>query len=292
MNRKAFVTLPGFGLTTTYMHLHTLMNRAPRPVLLMDTYDFERTWGQIVMGRGDRKIQMLGMITESLYRAGYIQTIDYGSFYSAERQDRNINKYWKALEGLPDAKQQRAAGQLADGFLGHCIGDYQKSFREALGDWDGVADRRRQIEGHQQKVDRGCGYPVLWNERIASEYIAALEVRRIIDKYSDLNVVGVLGQGENEGISTVLRESELDFDDEIASLTSDGQLIKQVWRPDPNETAYERSILDSISQVAQETVGVQHNDWFLVGSRLAVPHFPKLLWKRGASKTSKRTQRN
>ncbi len=276
MNRKAFITLPGFGLTTTYMHLYTIMNRRPRPVLLMDTYDFERTWGQIVMNRGDRKIQMLGMITESLYRQGLLRTIDYRSFYPENKQNKNINEYWQALETLPDAKQEQAACQLADGFLDHCIGEYQKSFRNALCDWDGVADRRRKIKNHQRKVDSGCGSPVLWNERMAAEYLAALEVRATADKYLDLDVVGVLGQGEAEGISTVLRESDLGFDDDVASLTADGRSIKQVWRPDPDETAYERSILDSISQVAQKTTGTQYNDWYLMGSRLAVPHFPKL----------------
>lgn len=276
IDRKAFVTLPGFGLTTTYMHLHTIMSRRPQPVLLMDTYDFERTWGEIVMNRGDRKTQILGMITESLYRQGFIQTIDYGAFYSSEKQCKNINRYWDALENLPASTRQRAAGQLGDGFLDHCIGEYQKPFRNVLRDWDGVIDRRTQIKGHQQKIDSGCGEPLLWNERMAAEYIAALEVRAAADEYLDLDVVGVLGQGETQGISTVLRESEIDFDNEVISLTSSEQSIKQIWRPNPDKTAYERSILDSISQVAQETTKTQHNDWYLLGSRLAVPHFPKL----------------
>jgi hypothetical protein len=98
MNRKAFVTLPGISLTTTYMHLPTIMNRQPQPVILMDIYDFERIWGQIVMNRGDQKTQMLGMITESLYKNGFVQTVDYGTLYSVEKQDQNINRYWKVLE--------------------------------------------------------------------------------------------------------------------------------------------------------------------------------------------------
>lgn len=228
------------------------------------------------MQRGNRKTQMLGMITESLYRKGFLQTVDYDTLYSAKKQDRNINRYWHALENLPDTTQQRAAGQLADGFLDHAIGEYQKPFRSALCDWDGMTDRRTQIERQQQKINSGGGDPLLWNERIAAEYIAALEVRAAADAYFDLDVVGVLGQGESEGISTVLRNADLDFDDDVISLTASGQSIKQIWRPDPEQTAYERSILDSVTQVAQETTGTQHNDWYLLGSRLAVPHFPKL----------------
>jgi hypothetical protein len=276
MNRKAFITLPGISLTTTYMHLPGIMNRRPQPIIFMDIYDFERIWGQIVTQRGSRKTQMLGMITESLYRKGFLQTIDYSALYSAEKQDRNVNRYWNALENLSGTTQQRAAGQLASGFLDHAIGEYQKPFRSALCDWDGMTDRRTQIERQQQKINRGLGDPLLWNERIAAEYIAALEVRAAADTYLDLDVVGVLGQGESEGISTVLRNADLDFDDDVISLTSNEQSIKQIWRPDPERTAYGRSILDSITQVAHETTGTQHNDWYLLGSRLAVPHFPKL----------------
>lgn len=195
MNRKAFVTLPGVSFSTIYTHLQTIMNRRPQPVILIDTYDFERLWGQIVMERGNRKPQMLGMITESLYRAGFLQTIDYGALYSAETQDRHINRYWEALENLPGEKQHRAAGQLADGFLTHCIGEYQKSFRSALCERNDMSDRRTQVEGQQRKMDRGGGDPLLWNERIAAQYIAALEVRAAADKHFDLDVVGasVLG---------------------------------------------------------------------------------------------------
>jgi hypothetical protein len=276
MNRNAFVTLPGISLTTTYMHLPAIMKNRPQPIIFMDVYDFERIWGQIVMQRGNRKIQMLGMITDSLYQKGFLQTIDYGAFYSAEKQDQHINNYWHAVECLPAATQQRAAEQLADGFLHHAIGEYQKPFRSALCNWDGMVDRRAQIEAHQQKIHRGGGNPLLWNERVAAEYIAALEVRAAVEARSDFDAVAVLGQGETQGISTVLRESDLEFDNEVISLTPSEQSIKQIWRPDPERTAYERSILDSVTQVAQETTNTQHNDWYLLGERLAVPHFPKL----------------
>lgn len=275
MNRKAYVTLPAFCTKYLYANLHELMNRRPRPVIFMDTHDWERMRGQIVLER-DRSMQMVGMITEALQRRGLIQTIDYRNFYSAPKQERKVIQCRNALESLTGHRQQTVAEDAAEGFINHFqrLG-YQKSFRQALDNWEHALYRKRQAQSRVRRLKRGGGEPLNRAERITMQYTAALEVRRAVDRHFDFEVAGVIGQGEGGGVSTLLQESSFSLDDDVASLRSDGQ-IDQIRRFTPDETAYQRDVLDSITQVAQEATKTQHEDWFLLGSRMAVPHFPQL----------------
>lgn len=277
MKRKAYVTLPSFGMKYLYANLHELMGNWPRPVIIMDSYDYDRLWGQIVMERHNRPIQMLGMITDALRRRGLIKTLDYGTVYSAGKQQRNVVQCRNAVESLPDHKQQAIAEEFADGFFGHFQRlDYQESFRKSLQDWDHAHSRRDQVDSQMHRLKSGGDDPARWAERTASQYVTALEVRRAVEKHFDFNSVEVIGQGENEGVSALLRDSSFTLDRNVATLRQDGQSIKEIFRFNPDTTAYERDILDSVSHVAQKAAGTQHNDWFLLGSQVAVPHFPKL----------------
>ena len=286
--RPAYVTLPSFCTKYLCANLHELMGRRPRPVILMDTHDYKRVWGQIVLER-ERPMQMVGMIIDTLRRRGLVKTIDYRKYYSATDQEQNLIQCQNAIEGLSDHKQQAVAEEAADGFIDHFqqLG-HQKSFRKALDNWDHALKRKSQAESRVRRLRNGGGTPQNRAERLAMQYIAALEVRRTADKHLDLNVVGIIGQGEGKGVSTLLHDSSFTLDDDVARLSPGGRSIKQIRRFSPDETAFERDTLDSIIQVAQEAARTQHNDWFLLGSRVAVPHFPKLFvesWSQPNLKT-------
>lgn len=275
VNRKAFVTLPAFCPKYLYAHLHELMKKRPRPVIIMDAYDYERMWGQIVMER-EKSMQMVGMITDALRRQGLVKLIDYRDYYSADKQKQNSTQCQNAVESLSDHKQQAVAVEAAEGFFDHFQQlDRQQSFRQALENWDHALYRRSQAKSRLQRLKKGGGAPLNRAERIAMQYTAALEVRNNANEKFDLNVIGVIGQGESKGVGALLQDSSFNLDDDVATLRGE-KSIKEIRRFDPASTAFERSVLDSITHVAQETTKTQHNDWYLLGSHLAVPHFPKL----------------
>lgn len=290
MKRNAYVTIPSFCTKYFCTNLHDLMNKRPRPVVYMDTHDYQRLWGQIVLER-ERCMQMVGMIIESLRRRGLIRTVDYGTLYSAAQQEDNITSCRDALEDLSDHHQQEIGRQASQGFIDYVQQlDYQRSFREALDNWEHSLHRKKGSEHSLRRLERGGGTPVNRGERIATQYMAALEVRQTLNRQTNFNVVGVLGQGESTALATLLEESSWDIEKDVAKVAN-GE-IKQMRRFDPDSTAYQREILDSITEVARETTGVQHEDWFLLGSHLAVPHFPALFmesWSQPAFETDKST---
>lgn len=285
MNRKAFVTLPGISRPTIYANLQSIIKgRNPPPLILMDQYDYDRLWGQVVMERGQKE-QMIWLLLDELIRRGLIQTMDYTRFYSAEKQKQNILNYRKGLRSLPDHIARQAAVEAADGFLDVCYGEYQQTLRTALGGWEATCDRAATIEHQQDKMADGTGHTICWNDRVFGQYIAALEVGAAVDRHANLDVVGVIGQGDGAGISTVFQSADMGFDDGIVSLSRDGNSIEQIERPHPGRAQFERDVLDTISQVARETTGTQHDDWYILGSHLALPHLPRLFRRSwGSSK--------
>lgn len=276
MKRNAYVTIPAFCTKYFCANLHDLMSKRPRPIVYMDSHDYQRLWGQIVLER-ERSMQMIGMILESLRRRGFLRTIDYGEFYPVAKQEDNIERCRGALEGLPGHQQQQVAQAASKGFIDHVQQlEYQKSFRKALDNWEHAKYRKKGSESSLRRLERGRGTPVNRGERISAQYLAALEVRRALDQQtgSDLNVDRVIGQGESPSLAMLLEESSWQVDEEVANV-SDGE-IDQMKQFDPATSGFQREILDEIAQVAREATRTQHNDWFLLGSRLAAPHFPKL----------------
>lgn len=277
MNRDAFVALPGISIPTVVANLPSIVNgRQPPPVIFMDHYDWERLWGQVVMER-DHKAQMEGLLCDDLRRRGVIQTIDYAEAYPAENQKENIQRYRQALRSVPDHVIQQAAGKAVDGFLNFCYGEYQQSLREALGDWRPMHDRVGAIEHQQDKMERGVGRPIRWNDRVFCQYITALEVRNAIQRKSQFDSIGVIGQGEREAISTVLHSAAVDFDG--LSLRPEDHAIEQIDRPNLDQTEFEREVLNSVTEVAQELAGTQDEGWFILGSHLAVPNMPRVFMR-------------
>lgn len=277
MTREAYLALPGVCFTTLYSHLPQLLTHSStQPVVLIDIYDFNRLQGRVVRERENQNVQTRGAITTALRRRGILRPIDYARYYPAESQHRHLHRYRAALESLPDHVNQQAASQTLDSYADFGRGDYQKPFRAALGNWDINIEKLQQLATHHRRIERGRGDPARFNKDIFAQYIAALEIRSRVNRHLDLNVVGVLGQGEQEGISTILRSAELEFDDDVLALSSGKQSIKQIGRPAPSQTAAYHDLFENVARTAREVTGTQHDDWYILGSRLAAPLLPDL----------------
>jgi hypothetical protein len=276
-NPSAYLATPSMCFTTLFTHLPTLLNnRRQQPIIIMDEHDIQRLHGRVVRERGNRELQIRGAICDALRRRGILTTIDYARYYPATKQDHNLQHCRELLASLPDHVNQQAARRSSEIYTRFHHGDYQQPFRSALGTWERSLDHRNQIVNYRQKLERGGGDPIGWNERVFGKYMAALEVRYRANQALNYNIVGVLGQGDQEGFSTILHAADGEFDNDMVALDSSGQSIKQIGRPDPDRTATFHDLFETVARTARETTGTQHDDWYVLGSRFAAPLFPDL----------------
>lgn len=274
---NVYLATPSMCFTTLFTHLPTLLdNRRQQPIIIMDEHDIQRLHGRVVRERDNRELQIRGAICDTLLRRGLLRTIDYAHYYSANKQDQNLQCCREALASLPDHVNQQAASKSSEIYTEFHHGEYQKPFRSALGTWKGSLDHRNQIVKHRHKLERGLGDPLGWNERIFGKYMAALEVRYWANQALDYNIVGIIGQGDQEGLSTILQAADFEFDDDMVALDSSGQSIKQIGRPDPTRTAEFHDLFQDVAKRAKETTGTEHQDWYTLGARFAAPLFPDL----------------
>jgi ElaB/YqjD/DUF883 family membrane-anchored ribosome-binding protein len=286
MKREGYTTLPGLCFTTLFSHLPQLLNHGrQQPVIFVDTYDYERVRGQAVQQRDNEYAQIRWLVTETLRQQEIIQTIDYSRFYSASNKERYLRSYREALESLPEHTNQRIASAALDGYAEFGRGEYARSFREALGNWDINKDKLGQLRSYQDRIERGLDDPIQFNEDLAAQYLAALAVREGADQHFDeINVVGALGQGEQESIARVLREADVGIADDVLGLSSGGQSLRAVGRAGIEETASNHRVFEAIETAAREATDVQHNNWFALGPRLAVPVHSSLFARTQPSK--------
>ncbi len=277
MKRNAYVTLPGLAFTTLFIHLSTLLNQSNPPLILIDIYDLERLRGQAVRERDNREVQIRKSITETLIQRGIIQEIDYTRHYSIASQKRNLHRYQTKLKNLPDHRNRESTQIALDNVSKFTRGDYQRSLRSALGSWGINLEKRQELSTYHRKMSKGVEDPRQFNKDAFGQYIAALEVRASLDRHSDSNIVGVLGQGEEEGISKIIQASKFDIDEDKLRVSSNSNTIHQIVRPSRKRANIIHEKLSKITTIAKETTGIQNEDWYLLGGRLAAPLFPNLL---------------
>ncbi len=278
MTRRTYLCLPGVAYTTIFANLPVLLSdRREQPTIIVDAYDYERLHGRMLTEPENKEVQLRGTIADALVRRGTIQLVDYAAMYPIERQDAHIHQFWEAVRSVPDDVVQSAAKESNAGYLEFGRGEYQQSFRSALGNWEINLKRRRRVERQQRKFERGAGNPGEFAENVFAQYIAGLEVRATLESRHDVKIDGVLGHGDEQGISTIIRESSLEYDPSVLALGPNDHAIAQIGHPDPSHPARRQRLLDAIHTVAQETTGVDDADWFVLGPQLAVPMFPRLV---------------
>lgn len=266
---SGYVTLPGFCFSTLYSHLPQLLHfKKHKPVIIVDQFDYDRLMGRVVRERNNQDVQIRGAITETLRRHGNLKTVDYSRYYTPDDKERSLQRYREALEGLSEHENEKIASKALEGYERFGRGDYVKPFRTGLGNWGSNINRRSKLQKNRQRIERGLNDPVQYNEDVAAQYIAALTVRKHYNRNTNLDIVGILGQGEQQSITRVLRESDVDLD--VLGLSQSENTLAGVGQPSIQETASYHEVFGEIRTTAEEATGVQHHDWFTVGPRLSV----------------------
>jgi hypothetical protein len=258
----AYLALPGVSFTSLLANLPSIVNQAAsHPTILIDTHDYNRFRGRVTLEKGNSKVQHLGMIYAEMLRRGDIQPIDYREYYPEQKQEEIIRQNRAVLDAATEDVNRDAAMQSAYGWVEYGRGAYQEPFRTGIGeDSDRFADSRQKINRQHDRMDRGTGDPVGWNERVLNQYIAALVIRENIDRALDFEVRYIIGQGESPSIET--------FHNADAEVPSTGRFL----HTDIEKIKKTRKVLDRISEIATKKAGVQHNDWVL-GPTLTIPRF-------------------
>jgi hypothetical protein len=271
--RLAYVALPGLSIASLLANLPYLMYGSSklRPVIIMDIHDYNRLQAVALKETDSPWNQSLAMACGHLFQRGVIRLIDYSEFYINNIQQKIIGQNRAVLEKVPDDDQKRAAKRAAQGRIEYQRGEYQESFRADLSeDLDTFIGGRRTEKARRQKLKRGLGSPLDWNERIFNQYAAALEIRRWADDVFDhLNVEYVIGEGE----SAIIRGDELSVD---TSYIADGNPDSNIQYLPPEYLKPTREAFDAIGQIARDITGVQHDDWVLLAPNLAIPQYDDL----------------
>lgn len=268
MNGSTYLALPGVSMTSLIANLPQLLHASPSPIIYIDSYDYTRHRGRVLTERGNTKVQSIGMVYEELHRRGILRSIDYGDYYPSWIQGRNATLSTAVLEEASDTAVDNAATKAGDGYLAYCLGSYQESLRTQLGDHGAFTDRRKQVTHQLDKIKRGGGDPETWHQRIFSQYLTALAVRHYANRTLNVPIDGILGQGETAGIQMLLRSSG--FDEELGPHETP---IEHIGRINTDQSAAINESLDTVGTLATEITGTQHQDWFTIGPRLALPQF-------------------
>lgn len=268
----AYITDPGFSLTSLLANLPYVLtfSDGPTPIILMDTYDYDRLRERVFRGRESEKIQYLGMAYEELRRQKILHLVDYAKMYPPAVQQQTLRQNQAVIDDTPDRVHQKAAVQGAKG-LEKYWGDHQRSLRSSLGeDPDSFEERRGEVIQQRKKMKQGLGDPIDWNQNVLNEYATALKIRQAANHVLNLNVKGVIGQGDSGLLSQIInsansRQKAAD----VSHIKANGFMFGFNHRA----AKQTRERLDHIGEIAADVAGVQHEDWFFLGATLALPKF-------------------
>lgn len=268
----AYVTDPGFSLTALLANLPYVLtfSDGPTPIILMDTYDYNRLRGRVMRETDNEKVQYLGMAYEELRRQDIIYLRDYAKMYSPAVQQQTLQQNQAIIEDTPEWVHQKAAVQGAKG-LEKYWGEHQRSFRSNLGeDPDSFAEQRDEVVHQRKKMEQGLGDPIDWNQNVLNEYATALKICRSADQVLNLNVKGVIGQGDSELLRQIINSADSRRNTaNVSHIEANGDMFGF------NHSAAKqtRKRLDHIGKIATDVAEVQHEDWSFLGSTLALPKF-------------------
>lgn len=278
MNRNyTFMLLPGASQTMFISCLPILYDTVN--TILMDSYDFKRLQAQAATLPEDRQTQIRLSTLESLKQRGNIETIDYAQFYSESDKRRNIGQMWEILRDLPDDSIEAAALDINQGHLNIRRGDFQERFRSAIGNLDIHKQRRQKLEKQQRKFKRSVGEPLEFCENVFAQYLAALEVRRGINKHTNTYVSAIITHGGEHGLSRILRDSEKNLDSNAIELRNG--TIDKFGHPYPGHPAARHGLIDEIETVTKEFTGIDDQDFCLLGAQFSVPILDRDITARG-----------
>lgn len=210
-DRSAFCIRPGASLTSILLNIPCLthVSNGFPPVILMDSYDYERLRTRAIGEQGDQKDHYLVMAFDELRRQGSLHLIDYAECYSKSTQQRYLRQNKALLEGLSEEVHQQTALTGIEEWTGYARGTYQESFRAGLGEnIDEFTALRQQERGLQRDIKREMSDPRQWNEKLLNKAVAALAVREGADAALELDVNRVVAGSEHQILRDFLDASQ------------------------------------------------------------------------------------
>lgn len=275
--KVGYLALPGVSFSSLIINLPYIADADGRiPVLVIDTHDYARFRGWMLReARGTQKTQFMGMIYDDLQRRNLLRCVNYAKYYTKDIQE-HLRDYRDAFTSLPDHVNRDAADASAEGYLELGLGTYQETYRSKFNDVDQYTSYRQQVEKYQRKMERGVGDPIGWNDRLLAQYQTALEVRQRVENDLEFPVPYIVGQGESSLIHSALdKDIGHDF---VTDLKSEKKVNPRhrILDVDTEKTAETREIIEEINTTARDISGVESNDWFMFGPRLAIPRFPDI----------------
>jgi hypothetical protein len=275
--KVGYLALPGVSFSTLAINLPYIADADGRiPVLVLDSHDYARFRGWMLRdARGTQKTQFLGMLYDDLERRNLLRWVDYAKYYTKDIQD-HLRDYRDAFTSLPDHVNRNTAHASAEGYLELGLGTYQERYRSKFNDVNKFGGYRQQVEKYQRKMDRGVGDPIGWNDRLLAQYQTALEVRQRVESDLQFPVPYIIGQGESSLVADALDE-DIDYDF-ITDFENEKKVNPRhrILDVDTEKTTETREIIEEINTTARDISGVESNDWFMFGPRLAIPRFPKV----------------
>lgn len=263
-----FLALPGCSLSSLIMNIPQLMNaETPTPVIV-DKYDLERLRGRIATQKSGYQAQRLGLMYNEMYHRGLIRPFDYQKYYPHDIQQENIKQTQRILSSMSDHENREIAHSSATGYIHYGVGEYQESLRRSLNNMDRYLDTRNKVQREKARIERGTRDPRKWNEKVVSQYLAALGVRRNLERELDRDIQAI-GQHETEAIQSVFdKRNYSDLPPTLQHITEQPSDLFSEF--DVEDTLKRRNIADQISQIAQDVVGIDNDHWYVFGSRLAL----------------------
>lgn len=282
--RDALLALPGPSTTSLLLNITHIYRTRGQPVILVDTHDYEKIRGQAIV-ENRPKYHYLTLAFEQLARNGVVQFIDYSEFYPPRLRERNLDRNAAALDQLSDAVTRRYAIVACAQWREYARGEYQEGFRDGLGeDIDSFIDMRRSERTQEQKIARGTGDNRGWMSKVLNKDVAALHIRRNVDRaYDRYNVRGIVAGAEHLSTSSLaggdpdaLQQYELPTPGTVPSHLDRLDAGSRIVGLDPAGLTETRETLSLASELAGEVIGNADDDWFVLGPSMALPDFDAL----------------
>lgn len=292
-NRPAYLTPPGLSFTSVLLNLPCVMGQRPPPVIFVDEHDYTQLRKAALEGDSDSpKAPYLLTACDSLRQRNIIQIIDYSRFYAASKQENYIRCNRELLEAVDSRVNRRIAVAGDSEWIRYARGAYQESLRSGLGeDMAAFSDHRRAEEKQHRKMKRGLGDPLEWNMKVLNKGVTALAVCESIQKQLNVNVKGVIASTQYGVIGELYEATEqgeqrnsvitdLDLGRQQsgdASHLDDLEPTQRIVGLEPSEATRMQDMFGTVSEIAMDITGGQHNEWTILGPILAIPHLNMMI---------------
>lgn len=282
--RDALLALPGPSTTSLLLNIPHIYRTRGQPVILIDTQDYKKLRGQAIV-ENRPKYHYLTLAFEQLARSDVVQFIDYSEFYPQQIRTRNLKRNDAVLDQLSENATRRYAAIACEQWRKYARGDYQEEFRDGLGeDIDSFVDMRRSERKQEQKIARGTGDSRGWMSKVLNKDVAALHIRRNVDRAFDrYNVQGIVAGSEHLTVSSLvggspdaLHQYELPTPNTVPSHLDRLDAGSRIVGLDPAGSTETREALSLASEVASEVVSNNDDDWFALGPSMVLPDFDGL----------------